>query len=245
MPKVTLIDHFASADSEAPGFACGVNDLWLGTGANVTYVDRAAIGAGRPCAFQMNSTVVGRDAAAVALSAASSAAAMCAAKASAICAAPAAAAICSALRVADGAQEIDQRTFQIHEAPHTSSDLLYKNSLDDQARTHLLGAHPRRSRRAPHRRLSEGAQPSALATRPRRTARPAWRSRPTTCAAPTAPPAARSKRKSFSTCNLARHPAKAGAASHRLRFLQEVIDRLPYAPAREHLQHLLEQRFAR
>jgi Fe-S cluster assembly protein SufD len=30
--KVTLVDYFNSADESAPGFACGVNDLWLGTG---------------------------------------------------------------------------------------------------------------------------------------------------------------------------------------------------------------------
>ena len=44
-----------------------------------------------------------------------------------------------AVTVADGAQEIDQRTFQIHEAPNTASDLLYKNSLDDTARTIFTG----------------------------------------------------------------------------------------------------------
>ena len=44
-----------------------------------------------------------------------------------------------AVTVADGAQEIDARTFQIHEAPNTASDLLYKNSLDDTARTIFSG----------------------------------------------------------------------------------------------------------
>ena len=44
-----------------------------------------------------------------------------------------------AVTVADGAQEIDERTFQIHEAPNTASDLLYKNALDDTARTIFSG----------------------------------------------------------------------------------------------------------
>jgi Fe-S cluster assembly protein SufD len=44
-----------------------------------------------------------------------------------------------AVTTASRDQEIDQRTFQIHEAPNTSSDLLYKNALDDQARTIFSG----------------------------------------------------------------------------------------------------------
>lgn len=36
-------------------------------------------------------------------------------------------------------QEVDQRTFQHHAAPHAKSDLLYKNVLDDQARTVFSG----------------------------------------------------------------------------------------------------------
>ena len=41
--------------------------------------------------------------------------------------------------MANDAQEIDARTFQIHEAPNTASDLLYKNSLADTARTIFSG----------------------------------------------------------------------------------------------------------
>ena len=37
--------------------------------------------------------------------------------------------------VADQTQEFDQRTLQIHQAPNTSSNLLYKNALLDQAKT--------------------------------------------------------------------------------------------------------------
>jgi Fe-S cluster assembly protein SufD len=44
-----------------------------------------------------------------------------------------------ALTVADGTQEFDQRTLQIHQAPNTKSDLLYKNSLRDQAKTIFSG----------------------------------------------------------------------------------------------------------
>lgn len=44
-----------------------------------------------------------------------------------------------AVSVAEDTQELDQRTFQIHESPNTASDLLYKNSLDDQSRTIFSG----------------------------------------------------------------------------------------------------------
>lgn len=43
------------------------------------------------------------------------------------------------LAVARGDQEFDQRTLQIHEAPHTTSDLLYKNALSDKSRTIFSG----------------------------------------------------------------------------------------------------------
>jgi Fe-S cluster assembly scaffold protein SufB len=38
-----------------------------------------------------------------------------------------------------GAREFDQRTLQIHQAPNTKSDLLYKNALLDQSRTIFSG----------------------------------------------------------------------------------------------------------
>src|SRR5439155_1712288 len=44
-----------------------------------------------------------------------------------------------AVSVADEDQEFDQRTLQDHQQPDTASDLLYKNSLDDKARTILAG----------------------------------------------------------------------------------------------------------
>jgi Fe-S cluster assembly protein SufD len=41
--------------------------------------------------------------------------------------------------VAEGGQVFDQRTLQIHEAPNAASDLLYKNALNDTARTIFTG----------------------------------------------------------------------------------------------------------
>jgi Fe-S cluster assembly protein SufD len=44
-----------------------------------------------------------------------------------------------ALTVAEAGQEFDQRTLQIHEAPNTKSDLLYKNALRGTAKTIFSG----------------------------------------------------------------------------------------------------------
>src|SRR5262249_37869906 len=44
-----------------------------------------------------------------------------------------------AVAVAQGEQEFDARTLQDHVSPQTASDLLYKNALDDRARTTFGG----------------------------------------------------------------------------------------------------------
>jgi Fe-S cluster assembly protein SufD len=43
------------------------------------------------------------------------------------------------LSVTDREQEVDQRTLQSHLAPHTTSNLLYKNALIDHSRTIFSG----------------------------------------------------------------------------------------------------------
>lgn len=137
MAKVSVIDYFRSADPFAPGLACGVNDLWLGRGANVNYVcvqdwSRETL------AFQMNATVVGRDASARALTLNLGGGYVRSESVSHLRGTGGRSDML-AVTVARDSQEFDQRTFQIHEAPGTASDLLYKNALDDQARTIFSG----------------------------------------------------------------------------------------------------------
>ena len=43
------------------------------------------------------------------------------------------------LNIPAGEQKFDQRTFQHHAAPHTFSDLLYKNTLYDKSKTVFSG----------------------------------------------------------------------------------------------------------
>ena len=137
MSKVTVVDHFASSDANASGFAAGVNDLWLGDGAQVTYVctqnwSRKAV------SVQINSTVVGRDAHAVALNL-NLGGSFARSESVSHLRGPGGRSDMLAVSIADGSQEFDQRTLQIHEVPNTASDLLYKNSLDDKARTIFAG----------------------------------------------------------------------------------------------------------
>ena len=137
MAKVTFVDYFESTDSSAPGFACGVNDLWLGAGANVTYVC-AQNWSRETLAMHINATVVGRDASAKALTV-NLGARHARGESVSHLRGPGGRSDMLSVTIADGAQEIDQRTFQIHEVPNTASDLLYKNALDDQARTIFSG----------------------------------------------------------------------------------------------------------
>lgn len=134
--RATFVDHFQSSAAVA-GFACGVNDLWLGAGASITYIN-CQQWSDSTVAVQINSTVLGRDATAVALNAQFGGGYVRSESVSHL-REKGGRSDMLALAVADGRREIDQRTLQIHEAPHTASDLLYKNALDDRAHTIFSG----------------------------------------------------------------------------------------------------------
>ena len=134
--KVTVIDRFESADEEA-GFACGVNDLYLEAGAKLTYVNAQNWNA-RTVALQINSTVVGRDARAINM-ALNLGARYARTESVSRLVGEGGRSDMLALSVAEGAQEFDQRTLQDHRKRNTASDLLYKNSLNGEARTIFAG----------------------------------------------------------------------------------------------------------
>ncbi|MBI4622893.1 MAG: Fe-S cluster assembly protein SufD [Verrucomicrobia bacterium] len=136
--KVTVVDYFLSADEEPlPHFACGANDLYAGHGAQLTYIG-AQHWSVDTLSFQFNSTVVRRDARVQSLNLHLGGRQARHESLSQL-QAPGAFSEMLALTVADGAQEFDQRTLQIHQAPNTKSDLLYKNALRDRARTIFSG----------------------------------------------------------------------------------------------------------
>ena len=135
--KVTFVEHFVSSNPAHRGFACGVNDLVLKPGSKLTYVSlqewsRSFV------SVQVNSTIAARDSEAVNLalnfggkySRLESVSRMIdrGARSDML-----------AITVARGDQEFNQRTLQDHLKADTTSDLLYKNVLSDNARTVFSG----------------------------------------------------------------------------------------------------------
>jgi Fe-S cluster assembly protein SufD len=132
LAKVTVIEHFASCDKKAAGLACGVNDLIAGPGAKITYVCAQTWGESVR-ALQMNTTTVDHDAAAVSLNLHLGGRYSRFESLSRLVGEGGRSDLL-AVAVATNEQEFDARTLQDHITPHTASDLLYKNALDDRAR---------------------------------------------------------------------------------------------------------------
>jgi len=98
----------------------------------------------------------------------------------------------------DGKQHLDYDTEQNHLVPHTTSDLLYKGALKDEARTVWQGnihVYPGAQRTDAY----QASRNLSLSNSARADSIPGWRSKLTMCAAPTARPSARSIRKKYST----------------------------------------------
>jgi Fe-S cluster assembly protein SufD len=134
--KVTVVDYFQSLGSE-PGFACGVTDLAAADGSSINYVC-CQRWSRKVKAIHFVSTLAARDAAVkstfLELGAAWSRTESCC-----LAAGAGSRSEMLSLAVAEGTQEIDCRTRQIHHQPHTFSDLLFKNVLFDSARTIFSG----------------------------------------------------------------------------------------------------------
>jgi Fe-S cluster assembly protein SufD len=143
--KVTVADFFRSdSGSSLPAsgsplsqFACGGNDLYAGHGAQVTYVAMQDWSR-ETLSFQFNATVARRDAKVLSLNL-HAGARQARHESFSQLSAPGAHSEMLALTVAHGTQEFDQRTLQLHQAPNTTSNLLYKNALLDQAKTIFSG----------------------------------------------------------------------------------------------------------
>ena len=141
--KVTVTDFFNSGIQLAaptvpfPGFACGGNDLYAGHGAQVTYIAMQDWSR-ETLSFHFNATVARRDAKVLSINL-HAGARQARHESFSQLQAPGAHSEMLALTIAHGTQEFDQRTLQIHQAPNTSSNLLYKNALLDQAKTIFSG----------------------------------------------------------------------------------------------------------
>ena len=132
LAKVTVIEHFRSIDRKSTGLACGVNDLVAGPGAKITYVCAQSWGE-NVRALQMNTTTVDHDASATSLNLHLGGRYSRFESLSRLVGEGARSDLL-AVAVATNEQEFDARTLQDHISPHTASDLLYKNALDDRAR---------------------------------------------------------------------------------------------------------------
>jgi len=135
--KITVADFFRSEKSGEAHFACGGHDLYAGHGAQVTYLAMQDWSR-ETLSFQFNATVARRDAKVLSLNL-HAGARQARHESFSQLSAPGAHSEMLALTVAHGTQEFDQRTLQIHQAPNTSSNLLYKNALLDRAKTIFSG----------------------------------------------------------------------------------------------------------
>ncbi len=135
--SVTLVDYLDSADRRQSGFTCGVSDLYVGPGAKVTYL--AAQNWGEEVVnIKINTAEVARDGHLTSLHVNLGGKYSRLESLNRLAGAAARSDMLSST-VATHAQEFDQRTLQDHLAPHTVSDLLYKNSLSDRAKTIFSG----------------------------------------------------------------------------------------------------------
>jgi Fe-S cluster assembly protein SufD len=135
--KATLAEFFLSDGPDGRQLVAGVNDLYAGAGAQLTYVG-AQRWTQQTLAFQSNSIVVDRDARVLSLNI-HLGGRQARHESHSRLIAPGGHSEMLALTIASGKQEFDQRTLQTHQAPRTSSNLLYKNALLDTAKTIFSG----------------------------------------------------------------------------------------------------------
>ena len=136
--SVSVMDTFQSIQENEETYAIGNVDLHANNGANLQYVafeDASDTGAKH---VQLNSSKAGRDSSIKSAFVNLGAAWVRNESINHMADSGADCQIYSA-NLANGIQEYDQRTLQVHEAQHTTSDLLFKNALYDNARTIFSG----------------------------------------------------------------------------------------------------------
>lgn len=134
---VSVVDVFFSETPGNEALNVAVANLHAGSGANV-FRKVVQDWNEQTVSFQLDTTIAGRDAQVknVAVNIGASRARY---EAQTRIEGPGADVKMYSLTVAEGTQEFDQRTFQIHNAPNAVSDLLYKNALLDDSRTIFSG----------------------------------------------------------------------------------------------------------
>ena len=135
--EVTFLDHFVSTEGQVRGFACGVNDLLLRPGSKLNYIS-VQNWSRQFVSVQVNSTVAEEQSSAVNLSLNFGGRYSRLESVSSLAGAGSRSDML-AVSIGGADQEFDQRTLQDHLQPNTTSDLLYKNALSNNARTVFSG----------------------------------------------------------------------------------------------------------
>lgn len=134
---VVLVDQWLGEDQEGQGFASNVQEVFVGTGARVRYYTLQEWGR-NVWNFSVNRTVLGRDATSNSLVVAFGSRFHKANVESAL-QGPGSNSEMLGVLFGNQRQFFDHHTLQDHQAPHTSSDLLYKGALTDRARSLFSG----------------------------------------------------------------------------------------------------------
>lgn len=135
--KVRVIDYFQSADESSPGLAIAVNDLIAGPGSKLDYLAIQALNQNTKV-IQVNETGVAKDASTTGFIL-NTGASWARNESLSRLEGEGSRSDMLSVSIPANSQEYDQRTFQHHVSPGAYSDLLYKNSLYDKARTIFSG----------------------------------------------------------------------------------------------------------
>lgn len=135
--KVRVVDIFRSADDAQPGLAIAFNDLSAGPNSKLDYIAIQAFNEFTRV-IQINETAAFRDASTTGFIL-NTGAAWARNESLSRLEGPGSRSDMLSVSIASDEQEYDQRTFQHHVSEGAYSDLLYKNSLYDEARTIFSG----------------------------------------------------------------------------------------------------------
>ncbi|MDG1356872.1 MAG: Fe-S cluster assembly protein SufD [Akkermansiaceae bacterium] len=135
--EVSVLDRFVSANEVDASLCIAVNDLIAGEGSKLSYCVIQELNL-QSRMIQVNATEVGRDAHATAFTL-NTGSQWARNEAISLMTGEGAHSDMLACSIPSGTQQYDQRTYQHHAAPHTNSDLLYKNTLYGTSRTVFSG----------------------------------------------------------------------------------------------------------
>lgn len=135
--NVNVVDFYLSSHEDRAAFSCGRHQLYAGAGAQVSH-STVQLFNEQTFSFQTEATVADRDSNVARFGIHLGGKRARSEQQLRLIDSNAAVKVYG-LTVARGEQVYDQRTLQLHAAPHTTSDLLYKNALLDRSHTIFSG----------------------------------------------------------------------------------------------------------